>query len=99
LLVGGEQVVTPADGAAQRFLAGRYVAQAVDRKHPRPAEMSQQLVRREQLDAGCDQLDRQGQAIQPAAQLGYHGGVGVDNGKIRLNGLGAVQKKGHSRIV
>jgi hypothetical protein len=54
--------------------------------------MRQQLARRQQLDASGDELDCQRQAVQPATQLGDHGGVGVGHCKIGLHGLAALLK-------
>ena len=63
LLVRGEQVVAPGDRVAHRLLPGRQVAVAARQERQAPLQPGQQCRRREDLDAGGGQLDRQRQAV------------------------------------
>ena len=76
LLLGrGQQVVAPLDRLAQRLLTFRQVACATSQQLERPFDAGQQFARRQDLDPGCGQLDRQREAVQPAADVDHRAGV------------------------
>ena len=63
-----EQLVGPVDRRSQRLLAGIRVPVPLS-KSRRGGEAFQELLRREQTCARSGQLDRQGQPLQPSAEL------------------------------
>src|SRR5207248_1993358 len=64
-----EEVVAPLDRGAERLLAlGRFARSAGEQRQPL-LEPRQQLIRRQDADAGGGKLDRERQSVEPAADL------------------------------
>ena len=74
-LVVVEQPLAPLDRASQRLLARREIAGARTQYADVLAEPVPELVRREQREARGRELDRERQAVEPAADLGDGRGV------------------------
>ena len=67
----GEEPVAPVQRRAQRLLAGRKIARAAGQELERLLEPPRHRVGRQQAAPGRGELDRQRQAVQPAADLGH----------------------------
>ena len=79
LLLGPEQVVAAAHDVHERAAAGVGHAVRLGREQGRP--LIDDLAQRQGADPAGDQLDRQRQAVQPAAQLGDDPGRDVGAGE------------------
>ncbi len=86
LLPGVEELVAPFDRGPHRLLAERQVAGAAA-EHRQPAlEPPEERLRREQVEAGRRQLDRQREAVEAPADLRHGGGVVVGEVEGRVDG-------------
>ena len=84
LLARAQELVAPVHRRPQRLLSLRKVARpAAQEPQPVPQAVPQHL-RREESQARRRELDRQGQAVEPAADLGH--GRGVVVGQLRSRG-------------
>jgi hypothetical protein len=77
--------VTPGDRGADRLLPRGQIARPTDEQGQRAVEPGQHRGRREDLDAGGGELDRERQAVQPAADLGDRRGVVAVDREVRLD--------------
>ncbi len=93
-----QQVITPGDGVPQGLLARRPVPPTTGQEFQALFQAGQHGARRQELNPGSGQLDRQGQPIQPGADLG-HGKrrLGCEL-KVRLDRLGALDKQLDGRV-
>ena len=94
LLAVGEQVVAPSDRRLQGPLAGSGVAALGQQPEP-VFEQGEDLVWRQDAAAGSRQLDRQGDAIQPPADLGHVARVLVREREVFRRLLGAFDEELH----
>ena len=95
LLAGLEELVAPVHRRPQRLLAlGEVAGTAAQQAEPVVEPVAQHL-RREQREAGGRELDRQRQAIEPAADLRDGGGVVVRQLEVRVDDAGAVDEQLH----
>jgi hypothetical protein len=110
LLGGGEQVVAPGDRLLERPLARRRVPrpgreQVEGREAVRPLgrravpadQPGQRGPRRQDLASGSRQLDREGQAVQPDAELGHCSGILAGEREVGLDRPGTLDEQRHGR--
>jgi len=96
-LGGREQVVAPGEGVAQGALARRQVVRPARQQRQPPFQPGQQGARGEQGQPGGRQLQRQGQAIQPATERRHVRRVAGVQGEVGAHCLGALHEEGHRR--
>ena len=89
--------MAPGDRVAQRALPLRQVAGAAGEERQPPREALEQRLRGEGACPRGRQLDRQRQAVKPAADRLDLAGVVVREGKTGLRGLGSAHKEPHRR--
>ena len=77
LLAGPEEAVAPVHRRPQRLLSLREVARPTAQEPQSVSQSIPQDVRGEQAQVRRGEFDRQGQAIEPAADVGHDGGVVV----------------------
>ncbi len=99
LLAGVEQVVAPADGVPQCALPVRQVARAAGEQLQRAAHPLQDGRRRQHPDLRRRELDRQGQALQPPADLHHRGQVLLGQGERAGRRPGPVDEQPHRAVV
>ena len=93
LLGGFEQRVAPFDRRPEGLLALGHVAGRAAEELEAAAEPVAQRLRREQAEAGGRELDRERQAVEPAADLGDRRGVVVGHVEVGAHGAGAVDEQ------
>jgi hypothetical protein len=92
---GLEQVVAPGDRPAQRLLALREVARSGRQQREMVLEAGEDLVGRQQLDAGGGELDRKRHAVQARCDACDGGGVRVRDLEIRTHRAGTGDEQPH----
>jgi hypothetical protein len=99
LLARRQKGIAPVDGAPERLLASRQVTPPA-RQQPEPAAQArQQRLRRQELDARGGQFQGQGQAVQPATELGHGRRVGVRDLEVWSDRSGALDEQGHGLVL
>ena len=88
-----EEVVAPVDRAAQRLLAGRQVARPAGQDREALPQPREEGLRREQLDPGGCQLDREREPIEARAQLGHRGRVLVRHREVVARSSGTLDEE------
>src|SRR5437868_5182768 len=92
LLLGSQEIITPADGITQSLLPGGSIMPST-RQHGKPVvEPPEQGLGRQQFATGCRQLQGQGQPVQPDADLGYSSRVVLRKDKLGLHHLCALNE-------
>ena len=81
----GQQLVAPVDRSAQRLLPLRAIAAAAGEKIQPVAQARQHRLGSEDVDPRRGQLDRQGEAVQPRADLRNGGRILVGDAEVRLD--------------
>ena len=98
LLLRVEQVEAPVERRAQRLLAlGPVARAAAEELEPLP-EAREQRLRRQQLDAGRGELDRERQPVEPHAELRDRRRVLVRHGEARRDGPRALEEERHRLV-
>jgi hypothetical protein len=78
-----KQVIAPGDGRAQRAVPRREVVRAAgEQEHPLP-QAGRQLPWCEQLQAGRGQLEGEGEAVEPHADLRHGPGIAGGDREVR----------------
>ena len=91
-------MVAPRDSVAQRLLPGQDMA--VHSSRALSAGLTGRAApRRQHLNAGGGQLDRQRQPIQAGTDLGDGPGVGIGHREVGFDRLGALDEEGDRRIL
>ena len=93
LLPLGEQVIAPADGVSHRLLARRKIAPSARQEWEPNLKVIQQILRLQHLHADGGKLDRQGQSVKTAHNLGNCGGAGSIQVKRGSHGLRPLHKE------
>lgn len=93
-LPGRAQLMAPADRGAQRPVARQSAAGRAGQQSEAVVEPLEHLVHGERAQPPGGQLQRQRNAVQPLAQLGDRGLVGLPHGEGAEHGRGAVGEQG-----
>ena len=70
LLLGVQEIVAPGDRRVQRLVTRRQVPRASGQQLQTLVQSPREVGRREHVDLSRGQLDRQGEAVEPAANVG-----------------------------
>src|SRR6266567_2150308 len=99
LLLGIEEIITPANGVTQGVLPGGSILPST-RQHGKPVvETPQQGLGRQQFAPRRCQLQGQGQPVQLDTDLGYSSRVVLRKDQVGLHHLRALHEQGDRRVV
>ena len=90
----GEQLVAPVQGRRQRPVPGQGGPAAARQQPEAVVQPGRDLLHRQRPHPGRRQLDRQGDAVQPAADLGHRGRVRARRGRSRARPPGPARRTG-----
>ena len=97
LLPRGQEVLAPGDGPAHCVLPGWAVASATGEQRQPLRQAGQQCRRRQDPNARGGELEGQRQPIESVADGGHVLDVGVAQGEVGLDGLGALDEEADGR--
>ena len=96
-LLGGEQAQAPVDGGLHRALPIRDVALAAAHRAAAVVEAGDEIVDPQHRGLSGGELQRQGQTVEPAAQLDHRGDVVVGQREPCVRPVSALDEQLHGR--